>query len=430
MNNKVFKPISLLILFSLILLLLSLFYLVFIIKDEYFPYYENIDFVSENGQLLDIYITDFTKENCDIKYCILNKCDISLSLDCEKIDKNEFDKPDMYKIVLDFKQYFPEILKRRYLNSWSVLKVSNSNDNIRDTYLGSIKDILEIRKLRDSQSCVLPFQDSAIDNWGCTGKDFITHEYLKSIYLLHSLGYKLQEPELIKYAEEEVIYLNSNISEVLNTETEYPEAYILKLVDIGLDRRYLSLIEEYEIPSYKKVGLQDKSKYPIQTDFEESLSNKYIQIRRFTDYSKTFYEYEKDTLGDYFYNLAIEEYNATPYSLLGLCSIKNVKKDDLSNQIIIDMLQKAENSRKEDFFVKNFFEISECMNYLRDSEYTQLDLTTIFKNSLKSSSFISENRSYFLEAQEFNRSGKTEEIDLLYYYRIKENLEILEFLFY
>ena len=269
--------------------------------------------------------------------------------------------------------------------------------------------MLSLEYLEDSFICNY---DTALDN-----------EYLQSIYLTYLLGRSLNDQELVDSALEEIKYLNQNIEQILAKEISSPEAYLLKLVDIGLDQRYLKIIENFQIPEYHPADLNISEKEDLLTRQDDLYFRQYLKVLQLTENAYIFREYGLQELADYFLNEAIQSYNSLGFGIYSLCNIGYVTHDRELFDYVKEDLEKILGNR-ENYLIQNSpLELKKCNMYagVMNSEISNIKEGMSY--ALWMSTFTKDNSSFITDSS-YVCMGDSDVCDTIQLnYRLLDNLK-------
>lgn len=379
MKNKIKIIIGILV----PLLLISAFLLgsFFLIKDEYSDYLRKsgaILFSEKKGKeiLLEVDVNNFDKTKCEFSYCVVNTCGNYLKLPCDKLEENKYEGEGKYRIKLNFDSYPYNPFTHKFLKSWEISRIPTEESPFeRERYIEGIKSILKVYNFRQGYTCALTSKTLSLEEWFCNNENFFSNDYLKTISLAYDLSERLGDEELHSYVQKEIEYLNNNVDKILSEEIEYPEAYILKLVEIGLSSEYLTLIDDFQIPTYEREVLEDHDYKPQLSKEEELFPEFYTSILRYSDYSKLYKEFGKEKLSNYYTNELIIKYNRSPFVLYGLCTVGETISDAEIYKYIRTELSEVIAKKEDNLILNNLTELLSCNLYAEgmNSEITGLN---------------------------------------------------------
>ena len=405
-----------------------LFYLLnylLVLEDQYSKYLINTTSAGnlekrKDKLLLTIDVYEFDLKSCVISYYLYNDSGNEISLPCNKLMSNGYEGPGKYSIDIDFGRFplYPDsflgISLKKDLKGWNISKLEKNNaSDLSIRYIQGVKNILSIYSFRDAISCVVRSKGVMPESWLCNTGQFFTNDYLKSIFLAYDLSEKIGDTQLGGYVGEEIKYLNQNKKEILKETHIYPQAYILKLVDIGLDKEYLQIIENFEIPTYEEVGVLNIPDIKSSSRYQ-SQNTEYLDILRYSDFVKIFAEYEYEDLRDYFLNELKSIYNSSDLGLNGLCSIGLSTQDEE----IFGYLRSALNDKVDVLDYVDSRELINCSLYSKQMNSDIEGLNEIIDRVLERGSIEIEENLYLVDFQEIN----SEESLVLVNYKLLDNL--------
>ena len=415
----------------LLLIFLSYFgYYIFLLKDEFPLYMQKLPSITkrEAGKRmsLEINVYDWNKENCEISYCLLNSCDNKITLPCDKMIKNTFQEKGIYTLSLNFEKYplFP--LSKTYLKNWEVTREEDIKEVIsRENYLNGVIEVLKNHSLRQGYACLIPREGDTVDEWLCDEENSFNNDYLKSIYLTYELGTKLKNETLLSYVKDEIDYLNKNREEILKKGIIYPEAYILKLIDIGLNEGYKEIIDNFVVTNTQKQVIEDHDFMPLVSINSEIYSKSYSEIVRYGDYHKIFEEYKESELSNYYSNELIREYNVSEYVLYGLCTVGYSLSDSKTFKYVKEKLEDSIREGEEVLILDGVPELLMCDKYAKLMKSEIVGVDGIIKNAVNKASFEMDGNGFIITAS--TSCPGEEEIcsHILLNYRLVDNLMYL-----
>ncbi|KKP43173.1 MAG: hypothetical protein UR32_C0003G0019 [candidate division WS6 bacterium GW2011_GWE2_33_157] len=399
MKRKNIFILSIVILLSI--LLGYILYYIFLLEDEQLKYEELLNEANVNTENTSnsatIYVKEFDSNSCNISYCVNNKCGLKLYLPCDKLDKNEYSKEGLYKISLGFEKSEIFVFRDKVLDSWSIYKPDIKEEKYEKSfYINGVKELLNNFPIRQGFACLISLKTDEPENWICNSDFSITYDYLKSIYLTYELGKKLNDNEMLNSVNEEIMYLNSNSEELIKAEYNFPEAYILKLIDIGLSEEYLKIISDFEIPEYRVQTLTIHDSLPYLPNEGEILSKRYVDILRYSDYHTVFNEYGMEELSSYYYNESVRRYNSSEYVVNGLCTIGYSTSNPDIYKYVKDELEFIISSNGDDLILENITELFKCSLLSDKMESTINGLSNEIESLVKRSTISIDNNAYIV----------------------------------
>jgi len=186
---------------------------------------------------------------------------------------------------------------------------------------------------------------------------------------------------LIAIFDRELEYLNLNKVEIIKENSHilyedtqikyirYPEAYILRLVDLGLDKDYLLFIDNFLIPEYSESTLLlDLDKDPLLLMGSAVYSEGYLNLVRYSDYSRVFRDYGRDELANYAKNKMIEVYEDSGFTINGLCSLVHSNQDVIAPLKMKRQLEQILLNDNWELIEGNLYELLMCDLYAKNNE--------------------------------------------------------------
>lgn len=392
MNIKARKLLKIQIVFFLLLLLtLGAYYIYerFFLKDEYFKIAESrvlfeADVAdSRLGEYvltsIPIHFVNFNESDCRLNYCFLSSCTHIFDMGCATF-QGVYDGPGYYRLRVEFQDRERKLLyNKKILKNWQ-LEWVDKEDLSADKYLQSFKDLLSEEYLWRISSVPIPPTSLSMGDWFKNEKIFLNNNYLKSLSLLPELAEVLVDEELMLIFDREVEYLNLNKVEIIEENNHilhegtqfkyirYPEAYILKLVDLGLDEDYLLLVDNFDIPEYSESVLQlNLDKEPLLLAEGAVYSEEYLNLVRYSDYLREFREYKKDELADYTRNKMIEAYEDSGFIINGLCSLAYSDQSIIAPMEMKKQLEQVLLNDRWELVEGNLYELLMCNLYARNN---------------------------------------------------------------
>ena len=323
------KSALIIIIFSVIFFTLLVYfgyYFIFLLRNEYINTLNRLNILEKDKTSFQLDIANFEQKSCNITYCVLNNCTYDIELPCSRLKANEFNGYGSYEIRLDIGAswlYFWS--DKQIIRSWTMIKVeSQAEQKSIDSYMIALKDILEDNYLWQVYSIPVSSNISSSGHLFLLDSVSINFDYTKSLYLIAVLANTYDDEGLGGIFEREISYLNENSEAIIeaNKNGRYPEAYILELINLGLNEEYLSLIKDFKIPFYDKETFDntiiERAVLPIN---DELYSSTYRNIIRYADYYKIFLENDYIDLAEYSFNQMVSIFNSSEYSLYGICSV-------------------------------------------------------------------------------------------------------------
>lgn len=399
MKNRNLKILFLTITFLILTLIVYIVYYVFFLKDEYYSYSINSIFSTSTNTVLtgEIFIYNYKEDSCEVSYCIYNECNNALTLPCREIALNEFEEDAFYEIQLNFSYYNVLPIGKRFLNDIYISRSKFKSLPSKDSYISGVKKLLNDFTIRRAYSCFIPM-DNLHEDFYCEKDLTLENNYLQSIYLTYILGEKIGDRELIEYAQDEIFYLNTNKDTILNGVIKYPEAYILKLVELGLDMGYLEIIDNFNIPTYEAEELRYKDETPILSTEEKSYIKNDRTLFLYSDYALLFKEYNRIDLANYFKYELIHYYNALQYDLYPLCTIANTYSDERLDSYLEEKFETAISESNNLLLLNSFQELLKCKEYFKKKDIDVRNLNISFDDILRKSTIEFEGNSYLVDA--------------------------------
>ena len=239
--------------------------------------------------------------------------------------------------------------------------------------------------------------DNQHSNFYCGREVVFENNYLQSIYLTYILGNKIGDQELIEHARNEITYLNTNKETILNSEIKYPEAYILKLLQLGLDTEYLQVIDNFQIPEYEIEELEHKDEIPILSTEERTFLENDQTLFLYSDYALLFKDFNKIDLSEYFKYELIQHYNALQFGLYPLCTVVDTYQDGELDSYLKERLENVILEGNDLMLLNSFEEMLKCKEYFntRNIEVKNLDLS--LEKLLRKSTINIDGNSYLID---------------------------------
>ena len=422
------------IIFSVTVLLLSVLsyfgYYSFFLKDEYSIYMQEYPSIAENiaGERisLEAEIFNWDEEKCKIKYCILNSCNNENALPCNLMKINEYETQGFYTVILYFNKYKNFPFSKTYLKEWEILKSDVSKSNmLEEDYLQGVIEVIKKYPIREGYRCLITRETHSVDKWVCNKEEDLNSEYFKALYMTYELGIKLKNDILLSTVEKEIEYLNNNILTILEKDISSPEAYILKLIEIGLDKGYKKIIEEFVIPEYKEHVIEDHDLMPLISLDSDIYSNYYQEIVRDADYYRIFTEYGEEDLAHYYKNELISRYNESEYVLYGLCTLGNSISSTEIFEYISRKLEQSITNGGDFLILKSLPELIMCKRFSESMGTDIKDLESLIIDTAKKSSLEIGGQAYIVNAKRVCQGEEAICNHMLLDYHLVDNLMYL-----
>lgn len=323
------------------------------------------DYSKLTGEFNIIY---FDEGACKFNYCLLNDCTYDLTLGCDKFI-GSYKEPGKYIISFEFDTHKFSITGKRYLRNWGIELISTNQKIGKDSVLMGLKNLLRDQYIWEVFSIPIAAkrEQESSKYWLKNTEVTLSNDYLKSIYLLNEVLQRLGDNQLHKSFEKEIDFLNLNKEEIIERNSRYilyPEAYILKLVELGLDKDYLFLLDEFDIPDYDIISFSpDLRGDPLLMEEKGAYSKGYSDLARYADYYRIFKEHERDDLVRYSYNRMLEVYNSSGFSVYGLCSIGYSEEEILDYKKLNEKLEEIFSNNKRELIETNVYELFMCDAY-------------------------------------------------------------------
>lgn len=425
------KKTILIILVSILLLLISLYFLNYflLIEDEQSKFeISNPDILLDNNSVV-LSVSNFDTSTCTITSCELNNCEKSFQLPCEIMSINEFQGLATYKVQLNFEKYllYPWSNKRKF-KSWSIEASQSSIQEISyANYLQGLKSILKDSYVWEVLSIPLSKNTQNLDNILKQESVKLDWEYAKDLDLLYELSQQLGDSELRKVFDREIDYLNDNSQTVIEiTNLEIPNPYIPKLVEKGLDSKYLSLNSNYEIPQYFKETLNINATYKSihMANDGDLYSSEYIDLINWSDLYKKFRESGNTKLANYSESQMFNIYTNTEYVLYGLCSVVNASPESVSLDELKTMLEQVFSNDQSELIEINIYELMMCKEIFNNSDQKIVEVDDVVSRLLSNIS-LSINDNLFIVRGLPITSDQEEGPNLIVNYNMLDNLVFL-----
>lgn len=424
--NKSKKILTIGGIFLTVIIIIYILCYLLIFKDNSAKYLSLLKVEDSNEMIASrqAYINEFGNKNCEIKYCIYTACENSISLPCDRIGLNEYDKAGFYKINLNFSYYNILPIGKKYLKDWEIVTIDPPLLFSKESYISGVKKIISEHLIRNGYSCNLLLDDGPLEFY--CGREFsFDNDYLQSIYLTHVLGNKLGDKELIDFALQEISYLNTNKEEILASDIKYPEAYILKLLELGLDEEYLQVIDNFQIPEYEIQELDFKETIPLLPIEEELYLRKDLRLFLYSDYSMILEEFNRIELANYYKNELIRYYNALQYGSYPLCTMGKTSSDDKVYTYVKDSLEKAIIEENDILLLNSVKELLTCKEYLDVKDAEVINLKFAFEDALRKSTLNIAGDSYIIDTSYVCINDSTECNDINLDYNLVTNLRFI-----
>ncbi len=327
------KKIYIIATVAIVVLFLYFSYYLLFLEDEYQKFLIEYGLELDNNSSIQLTVSDVGEDG--LTYCILNDCSYSLPLSSKNLLQNDFDGWGEYRVTIEVSKYllYPWGSKK-CIKSWSLEKINSAQavPNSKEL-LTSIKVLLNNYYVWEVYSIPTVPNPTREDNASYQEKPNLNFDYTKSLYLIHQIAQEKKDQELDDVFDKEISYLNENREDIMENYEDYiiPSAYILKLVDQGLDQEYLSIFEESTVPTYYEESLEKsvEEKTPVSIVESSPQSIKYQNLIQYADYFNIYTEYDMEEFADYSYNQMIVLFNNME-SLNGVCTLA------YSNQGLID----------------------------------------------------------------------------------------------
>ncbi len=377
----------------------------------------------------EIYIKSYDSEECILKTCILNECDNTINLPCPKLNINEYDKTGRYEIRLDFSKntLFP-FSKKEKLISWSLFSLSEEeNLTEKNKIVKGIKDVLKDHYIWEASSVVMSnSMDQDPTEWIYNSSFGVSHEYLKAIYLLEQLAVHLDDEELNTFVKKEIEYLNNEGKWFVNKR--YPDAfaYILELVDSGLDAESLEIYKQFQNLDRKEVKLEPNYSGDDITSNEEDEYNEsdYNDMIMYADNYKIFDNHGYDELARFYRIVTAEVYKSSNFGLIGLCHFANLGFEEIESEKLTDRIV-AEYTKEDSIVFNNLHESIQCLKYLQEGNSSQVETIQKIENLITNSTITLDDSSYVFNAKRIYRDQEDPDF-LILRYNLLNNIEYVK----
>jgi hypothetical protein len=365
-------------LFGLIFLLLLIFYIYdrFLLEDEVILGLPNQKVLETDYSKItaEVYIISFDEEKCEFNYCVFNDCSYNLALGCDKFE-GSYQGLGNYLLTLGFNTYKFSIAGKRFLTNWDIELISTDKNTEKskekDSILVGLKELLEQQYVWEISSAVIPPSRASGEAWFKNTKVILSDDYLKSLSLLNEVSKKLKDEKLQKIFEREIEHLNVNREQII-AENSYmfyeltSGAYILKLVDLGLNEDYLSFLNGFISPvDEESVFSLNSNEQPLLLSQGEPYSIEYLDIVRFSEDYRIFKEYGREDLAKYSYNKMIEAYDQSELVVNGLCSLAYSDNELVNPEGLKGRLEKIFSNDERELIEGNIYELLICDLYAR-----------------------------------------------------------------
>lgn len=422
------KKIVTLLLIIFTIPLSYIFYVYFIAKDEYESYRSLIPIESlekaGNEIILPVNIVDFDDNYCLITYCYFEDCNNSLKMSCNKLISGNYLGSGEYVLKLKFRTYFPSIFKKQYFVGWSIEKSEEKKEDFdKERYLSGVIKLLSNNYVWESYSILVSNPEDSPNDWFKNSDATISNEYLKSVFLLNLIAKKYNLQEIDSIVKREIEYLNTNSNKILSKGSTNPEAYVFLLKEFGLRNEYLGIIEDFEVPEYELVKLEKN----ISTEHIHSLNSDnirhYNSIVQYMDYANIFKKYNLENLSNYYYSLAIKEYNEHFFgSFQGLCSIGYSDINNADSEYVLEELKETRLNGNEYFFNLNLEELLVCRDFLTSRNDEVVEINPIIEEILDRGTIKVGESSYYTVGIKIDDIKDIISIKILRQYQIMDNL--------
>lgn len=366
-------------------------------------------------------ISDFDSNKCKIGYCIHDVCNFELDLPCEGFERNSFEGVGAYKILFRFDKHFLYPWSRKNRMSWSLEKVDNRDQFDKEVpmeaYIKFLKEILSERFLWEVYNVPLSYLISSIEQITFFQERVnINFTYTKSLYLMYELGVEMEDPELLEIFSKEISYLNNNIEEILseNKDVNYPEGYLLKLIDFGLDNAYISLIDDYVF---------DGGGY-LSPDL-------YSGTMRYSEYYRIFREYGYDKLAEYSYEEMMKAYERSGYPLNGICSVYNSSDNayDLGETISSLNSGLSEiNNTEDNLIAHNLYELLICYSVPGINSELEMQLQNVITQIINKRVVIIEDKAILIKGSRVSTEDDEHFTPVISSFNLLDNLMYVQYL--
>lgn len=391
MNIKARRLFKVQVVFSLSLLALGGYYIYerYFQRDEYFKIAESrvlfeADVVdSRLGEYvltsIPIHFVNFDESDCRLNYCFLSSCSHIFDMGCATF-QGVYDGPGYYRLRVEFQDRERKLLyNKKILKNWQLEWVDKENLSA-DRYLQGFKALLSEEYLWRISSVPISPASLSVDDWFKNEKKFLSNSYLKSLSLLFELSEVLVDEELMSIFNREVEYLNQNKAEIIEENSRvlyegsqveyirYPEAYILKLVEFGLDDDYLFLVDNFDIPEYSESALLlNLDRQPLLLEESGIYTEEYLNLVRYSDYLRLFGEYNREELADYARSRMVEAYKDSGFIINGLCSLAYSDQSIIAPMEMKKQLEQVLLNDNWELIEGNLYELLMCDLYAKNN---------------------------------------------------------------
>lgn len=350
----------------------------------------NMDVYSSSQEL---YISEFKEESCHFNYCSLNNCGNVAHFPCERL-KGRYVGKGFYNIRFYLENYllYP-FGKKKKIVSWKLeridaVELSGIEKTNIEEYVNNLKKFLENNYLWEIYSIPISESNFSCDDLFLLQNVKLDFEYTKSLILLQKLSEKKGDAQLKTYFEREILYLNNNMDLVLseNRSLDYPEAYILKLIDYGLNDKYLSLIQNFDF----SVDESSVIEYDINLEggtllgySGQTYTREYEDLIRYADYYRVFDEYGYKGLSEYSFKTMLTLYDSLEYGSPGLCSLVYNTGDSYMDEDILNKLEELFANDKLELFETNIYELLMCKSLMKREGHEHDNLNSVIRELVK-----------------------------------------------
>jgi hypothetical protein len=428
------RKTSIILFLTVIVIFLSGIYFYYqnnFLEDEYRSYSSQLvnsgyrEFENSNSVILNI--ESYDKSNCELQYCILNDCNNKLVLPCSKEQSNEFTEEGTYELLISFRRYplFP-FSKVQTLKKWSIEEVPENNTEISSqNFLNSIKNILEEHYIWKAISIVVNDKNSGPQSWIFNSDFSISYDYFKSIYLLNDIANRLDDDELKRFVSKEIEYINQNKGELLNKRYNHAEAYIVKLIEIGLEEDFLKLYDNFNYLDTRDVVFEPNYSNILAENEDLDIVN-YSNLVKYVDYKNIFSKEGYEDLSNYYNYLAIDSYNSSNLGIYGLCSLINLGFEGVDNEELIKKLNE-EYSKDDSVFSFNISDSIQCKKFISAISPSEENLLERISLLIDRSTLTIDDSSYIIDKSTINITD-TDEKYVFLTYNLLNNLLYIDFL--
>jgi hypothetical protein len=328
---------------------------------------------------------------------------------CGKLRSMNYSGPGEYSISLEFEPsggiFSPD---KRPLKSWKLETIRENEEDLvfGDSFLRTL--MREGFYMWEVYSIPVSIFDDSLRFRSFYEDVSLNYDYTKALYLLGKSS-QTEEGFLSKQIfEREVEYLNSNKEEIIKKNSHisyeggkvqyimYPEAYILELVELGLDKDYLLLLEDFLVPDYNNFTFSfDFNKEPLLLTESEVYSVEYLDLIRYSDYYWIFKEHGREELADYSHSKMVEIYNNSGFVAYGLCSLGYSDNTLFGSEELKKKLEVIFSTDKKELVEGNIYELLMCDMYAKKNELNIEGLDNAISEALRLQ-MIEVDNSYFI----------------------------------